>query len=185
LKSFYLAGNGLGGQIAWFYTADHPEKIKKLVLLDALGYPNESMRSIGNWFVRTPFLGEIAEKITPRTLFRNHLEALWANDALLTDSIVERDFQLFLREGNRAAWADRIRVEDNRPPIDFIKKIAVPTFIIWGAEDTAVPTGHAYLFHKDIHKSILKIYEGVGHLPQEEAAELTARDVRLFLEGKF
>ena len=73
---------------------------------------------------------------------------------------------------------------DNRPPTDFIKKITVPTLIIWGAEDAWIPTEHAYQFHKDIRKSILKIYEGVGHEPQEEAPDWTAKDVKLFFEGK-
>ena len=38
LKKFHLAGNGLGAQIAWFYAADHPERLHKLILLDAPGF---------------------------------------------------------------------------------------------------------------------------------------------------
>ncbi len=184
LRDLRLVGNGLGGQIAAFYTADHPDLVEKLVLIDAEGYLNDRPRSLGSWIVQTPILGEIAEKITPKSLFRDHLKALWANDALLTDSIVDRDFDLFLRQGNRAAWAERIRVEDNRPPAEQMKKIAVPTLILWGAEDTQVATSHAYLFHKDIRKSILKIYNGLGHLPQEEDPARTVKDVQLFFDGK-
>ena len=142
LKNVRLVGNGMGGQIAAFYAADHPEHLEKLVLIDAFGYPNDRSRSIGSWFVQLPVLGEIAEKITPKSLFKQHLEALWANDAAVTDSIVSRDFDLFLREGNRAAWADRTRVEDNHPPAEQMKKIGIPTLILWGAEDTQVPTGN-------------------------------------------
>src|SRR5690606_764730 len=32
LKKFHLAGNGLGAEIAWFYAADHPERLQKLIL---------------------------------------------------------------------------------------------------------------------------------------------------------
>ncbi len=184
LKNVQLVGNGLGGQIAAFYAADHPEMVEKLVLIDAFGYPNDRPRSLGSWLVQLPILGEIAEKITPKSLFRARLEGLWANDEAVSDSIVDREFDLFLRAGNRAAWADRIRVADNHPPTEQMKKIAVPTLILWGAEDTQVPTGHAYLFHKDIRKSILRIYNGVGHLPQEEIPDQSARDVLLFFLGK-
>lgn len=184
LKTVRLVGNGMGGQIAAFFAADHPDRVSKLVLIDAFGYPHNRPLSFSRWFIRTPFLGEIAEKITPKSLFRQHLETLWANDNALTDSIVNRDFDLFLRDGNRQAWADRIRVEDNHPPAESMKKISVPTLILWGAEDSEVPTGHAYLFHKDIRKSILRIYNGVGHLPQEEIPGQSAADVRLFFEGR-
>ena len=35
LTSFHLAGNSLGGDIAWNYAATYPEKVDKLVLVDA------------------------------------------------------------------------------------------------------------------------------------------------------
>lgn len=184
LKNFFLAGNSMGGQIAWFFAADHPERVKKLVLIDASGYPKDAAHPFSNWLARTPFLSEVVQKITPKSIFRNELEDVFANDSLVTDSLVNRHFELMLRTGNRKAFCDRARVSDNRPPVEFIKKVAVPTLILWGAEDTWIPTDHAYQFHKDIRKSILQIYEGIGHAPQEEAPELTANDVRLFFQGK-
>jgi pimeloyl-ACP methyl ester carboxylesterase len=33
-----LAGNSLGGQIAWNFTLEQPEMVRKLILIDA-GYP--------------------------------------------------------------------------------------------------------------------------------------------------
>ena len=40
LDSFALAGNSLGGRIAWAFALDQPEKVKQLILLDAAGFPN-------------------------------------------------------------------------------------------------------------------------------------------------
>uniref|UniRef100_UPI00404B205D alpha/beta fold hydrolase n=1 Tax=Fulvivirga sp. TaxID=1931237 RepID=UPI00404B205D len=42
VDTFYLAGNSLGGGIAMNYTLDHPERVKKLILIDASGYPREA-----------------------------------------------------------------------------------------------------------------------------------------------
>ena len=39
LKKFHIAGNSLGGNIAWNYTADYPENVEKLILVDASGLP--------------------------------------------------------------------------------------------------------------------------------------------------
>jgi pimeloyl-ACP methyl ester carboxylesterase len=36
-----LAGNSLGGQIAWAVAATHPTRVERLVLVDAAGYPFE------------------------------------------------------------------------------------------------------------------------------------------------
>jgi len=39
LEKFHLAGNSLGGNIAWNYAADYPQKVEKLILVDASGLP--------------------------------------------------------------------------------------------------------------------------------------------------
>ena len=39
LESFALAGNSLGGEIAWSYTVAHPDRVSALVLVDPAGYP--------------------------------------------------------------------------------------------------------------------------------------------------
>lgn len=39
LIRFSIVGNSLGGYLAWAYASAHPEKIDKLVLIDAVGFP--------------------------------------------------------------------------------------------------------------------------------------------------
>jgi pimeloyl-ACP methyl ester carboxylesterase len=41
VKHCILAGNSLGGGIAWHYALAHPEKIDRLILVDASGFPNK------------------------------------------------------------------------------------------------------------------------------------------------
>jgi pimeloyl-ACP methyl ester carboxylesterase len=113
------------------------------------------------------------------------LEDVWADDALVTDSLVQRHFDLSLLPGHRKAFTDRASVRDNRPPIDLIERINAPTLILWGAEDTRISPEHAYDFHKRIRGAVLKIYRNTGHWPQEENPVQTAEDVQAFLEGKF
>ena len=40
IKQCILAGNSLGGNIAWNYTLKHPTSVDKLILIDASGYPS-------------------------------------------------------------------------------------------------------------------------------------------------
>ena len=184
LPDFHLAGNGLGAQIAWFYAAEHPGNLRKLNLLDARGFEEKNTPWI-QWMARTPVLNRILWKITPRDFISLMLEGMYADDQKVTDSLVQRQFELFLRPGNRKAFTDRSQVSENRPPTDMIEQITTPTLILWGAEDTRISPEFAYEFHRKIRRADLKIYQNTGHWPQEENFAQSAKDVRAFLEGRF
>jgi pimeloyl-ACP methyl ester carboxylesterase len=184
LKSFVLCGNGLGGQIAWFYTTEHLTKVKKLILLNAPGFEAKKNNWL-NYFARTPIVNNIVRIITPRAFVKIGLEDHYSDDKLVSDSLVNRHFELFLRPGARKAFTDRAQVNENNPPVDFIEKINIPTLILWGAEDTRISPENAYKFHKKIRSSDLRIYENTGHWTQEENPSQSAEDVKAFLEGRF
>ncbi|MEO6759977.1 MAG: alpha/beta hydrolase [Saprospiraceae bacterium] len=184
LTTFDLVGNGLGAQVAWFYAAEYPTRLRKLVLLDAPGFEPKSSGAI-SLLARTPVLNRAIWNITPKAFIRLMLQDIYADDGLVTDSLVQRHFELLLRPGNRKAFTDRAAVSDNRPPVDIIEKITAPTLILWGAEDTRISPEYAYEFHRRIHGAFLRIYQNTGHWPQEENPVQTAQDVQAFLEGKF
>ncbi len=184
LKKFHLAGNGLGAQIAWFYAADRPERLHKLILLDAPGFEPRSTPWI-IWLARAPVLNGVMLKITPRSFIKLMLEDVYADEALVSDSLVQRHFELLLRPGNRKAFTDRASVSENRPPVDIVERISTPTLVLWGAEDTRLSPEFAYKFHQSIRSSDLRIYRNTGHWPQEENPTQTVKDVMAFLEGKF
>ncbi|MCK6692392.1 MAG: alpha/beta hydrolase [Thermoanaerobaculia bacterium] len=184
LPDFHLAGNGLGAQIAWFYAAEHPGNLRKLILLDARGFEEKNTPWI-QWLARTPVLNRILWKITPRDFISLMLEGMYADDQKVTNALVQRHFEMLLRPGNRKAFTDRAQVSENRPPADLIESIRTPTLILWGAEDTRISPEYAYEFHRKIRRADLKIYQNTGHWPQEENAAQSAKDVRAFLEGRF
>jgi pimeloyl-ACP methyl ester carboxylesterase len=184
LSTFSLAGVGMGAQIAWFYAAERPGRVEKLVLIGSKGFEKSS----ASWvtiFAQTPVLNRVMWVITPKEFFRLLLEEVYADDRMVTDSLVIRHFELTLRPGNRKAFTSRASVRDNRPPVDFIEKIRVPTLIMWGAEDALISTQHAYDFHRQIRGSFIKIYQNSGHWPQEEWPVESAMDVQAFLEDRF
>ncbi len=185
LNRFYLAGNGLGAQIAWQFAAEKPAHVDKLILLSPPGFEKKSASWV-NMLASAPIINRVIWNLTPRSFVRIYLEDVYADDALVTESLVDRYFDLLLRSGNRKAFTDRASVQDNRPPADdLIKKIIAPTLIIWGAEDTRISPEYAYEFHQRIKSSDLRIYPNTGHWPQEENPQKTVDDVRAFLEGKF
>jgi pimeloyl-ACP methyl ester carboxylesterase len=184
LKKFTLAGVGLGAQVAWVYAVEHQQRLDKLVLMSAPGFEAHN-ESLLNYLARTPVVNSLMWRITPRGFFRLMLQAVWADDRQISDSLIQRHFDLALRPGNREAFTQRAAVRDNRPPSDYVKEITVPTLILWGAEDAQLSPQHAYDFHKAIRGALIKIYQNTGHWPQEENGSESASDVLAFLNGRF
>ncbi|MBN2080514.1 MAG: alpha/beta hydrolase [Spirochaetes bacterium] len=179
----HIAGNSLGGLIAWNYALAHPGKVEKLILIDSAGHPHSSIPFIFR-LVRLPLGDVLGQYIGPRFLIEQNLREVYGDTSRITPEIVDRYYRLSLRKGNRRAFIDRARtVEDRGSMAKKITGIRIPTLIIWGKEDAWIPLDDAYKFKNEIGGSVLKVYDGAGHIPMEEIPEITARDARRFLLG--
>jgi len=167
IDSLYLAGNSLGGQIAWYYTSDHLDKIKKLVLLDPAGFYDAEKIPFVFKLARTPLINQLVGKITPKYFIEKNLKEVYFDTEKITDSLIERYHDLTLRVGNRAAFIAKA----NQPMIDHtarLKLITTPTLILWGRNDHWISVAHATRFSKDLPHSKVEIMEETGHVPMEE-----------------
>ena len=182
LDTFSIGGNSLGGYIAWAYTVMHPEDVSKLILLDAAGYPHEGDSDALAFKVATnPFLRPLMKHITPKSFIKKNMLQVYGDESKVTDEVVTRYHDMALRSGNRQAFIDRVHTH-HKDISDRIKEIQCPTLIMWGSEDTWVDVENAERFHQDIPNSELIMYEGVGHVPMEEAPMETVKDVVSFLK---
>ncbi len=181
VDTFYIAGNSMGGGIAWSYTLAHPERVKKLVLIDAGGYPKDSKKTISGFkILQYKFLHGLITKITPRSIIKQSLEGTYVDQKFASEQEVDLYMDMIRRTGNRQVLIDRTKT----PRVDrsaSIKNIKHPTLVMWGAEDIIIPASHAEKFHRDLPNSELVIYPNVGHLPMDEVGEQSARDVKTFL----
>jgi pimeloyl-ACP methyl ester carboxylesterase len=178
-----LAGNSLGGQIAYRFTISHPLTVDKLILIDAAGYPLES-KSIPIAFrmARMPILNKAIKYITPRFMVRASVENVYADKTKVTDTLVDRYFDLALRAGNRQALVDRMTFAYDTSTIPLIKNIKQRTLLLWGEQDLLIPTKYAYRFHDDLSNDSLVILKNLGHVPMEEGAKESLEVVRGFLK---
>ncbi len=182
IDSFLLAGNSLGGNIAWNFTAEYPEKVNKLILVDASGYPMDDEHSWIFTLARTPLLNQIMKKFTPRFFISNNLKQVYNNDKKIKEEIIIRYHEMALRTGNRQAFIDRAKTEYNDLSAK-IKNIQTPTLILWGAHDTWVPVSHAHKFKEDLPHSEIVILENSGHIPMEENPQESLQAVLDFIEN--
>jgi pimeloyl-ACP methyl ester carboxylesterase len=168
VQQYIIAGNSLGGSIAWNQALAYPDKVKQLILVNSGGYPKKNEKgNIGFKLASTPVVGDVLLKFTPRGIIRKSVEDVYSDKTKVSEVLVQRYFDLLLREGNRQATLDIFK-QRKFGGSEKIKFIQTPTLIIWGEDDQLIDVSNAYLFQKDIRNSQLVIIPKTGHVPMEE-----------------
>lgn len=181
LEKVVVAGHSLGAAVAWTFAATRPDRVIQLVLVDAAGYPRQAGDvPLPTRLARTPFVGDLGIYFKPEGLVRRSLTEAYADPAMVTPERVRRHADLQRFPGNREATLQRARTQDPLDPTP-LRRMDVPTLIIWGAKDRWVPVGDAFRFQEDIKGARLEIFENLGHNPMEEAPRATAAVVAAFL----
>ena len=168
IKQCIIAGNSLGGEIAWNFALEKPDIVKKLILINSGGFPSFSKSvPIAFRLAQTPVINKVVRFITPFFIVKSSVENVYFDKSKVTDSLVERYFDLCLREGNRQAFIDRLGIGKRNNYIN-ISNIKQPTLILWGADDLLIPVENAYKFQNSLPNNKLVILENSGHVPMEE-----------------
>jgi pimeloyl-ACP methyl ester carboxylesterase len=176
-----LVGNSLGGYISWAVSLKKPSLVRRLVLMDAIGYPLEKReRPLAFKLARMPVINKLLTFITPRSIVEKSVLNLYFDKTKVTNELVDRYFELTLREGNRQAFVDISSSTTESNLYKEIPSITQPTLIIWGAEDKFVPLESANRFDSDIPNSKLEVLPQVGHMPMEESPIKTAELILKF-----
>ncbi len=184
-KKCILGGNSLGGGITWAFALAYPERVKKMILVDAGGYPMTSKSvPIAFQVARIPILNNLFKYVTPRSVIEKSLNNVYVNDERITDELIDRYYNLALREGNRKAFIDRMKISIVSDKYLEIKTLTMPTLIIWGEQDELIPIGVGQQFHQNIPNDTMIVFKDLGHTPMEEDSENTVNVVMDFLKNK-
>ncbi len=174
-----LVGNSLGGWTAAAFTLAYPDKVDKLVLVDAAGYSPERT---GLKFTR-----ETLQVLNPATLadLKKSLSTIFYNKALLTDAAVEQFFAQKLKRGDGYTISQFLEtVLAGQDYLDGkVKQIKAPTLLIWGRQDELTPLALAEAFAQDIVGAEKAYLDKCGHVPQIECAGAFNTALLKFLSG--
>ena len=183
VDSFHIAGNSFGGGLAFVYAGMHPDKVGKLVLIDASGIPRDEDPPMVFKLASNPILSKVLQKVTPKSFIRKNMLEVYENDDLVTEELVTRYHDFATREGNRQAFVDRVKTQ-SKDYSGFLKKLDEPTLIMWGEKDQWIPFEIAHEMDRLIPNSRIVSYPNVGHLPMEEFPKVSAEDAKSFLLEK-
>jgi pimeloyl-ACP methyl ester carboxylesterase len=175
-----LVGNSLGGWTAAAFTISYPDKVEKLVLVDAAGYSPE----------RTGLPKPTREMMmalnasTPEGM-KTTLDLVLYNKQLITEPFIKQ------------AFADKLRHNDGYTINMFIESflrgedqldgkvgaIKVPTLIVWGKEDILTPLALGNAFKEEIKGSEMVVIDKCAHVPHLECAGTFMQALTRFLAG--
>ncbi|MBX2841602.1 MAG: alpha/beta hydrolase [Flammeovirgaceae bacterium] len=182
LKRFYLLGNSLGGQITYEFTDQYPGYVEKMVLIAPTSFNHVYETSM---FPAMRIIQSLVPKsglnfITPKAWIKQSLKQIYADHKLITQSMVDLNHSMLLREGNRKALLGNI-IEQSTNKHNKVSEITTPTLLLWGEKDKIIPVDNASNFKSMITNVRLITYQNVGHFPFDEVPEQSAKDVEDFL----
>ncbi|HEV2213802.1 MAG TPA: alpha/beta hydrolase [Terracidiphilus sp.] len=170
LKQMNLGGWSMGGWIAQLVAAEHPERVKRLMLFDSAGL---YARPTWDTAVFTP---ENAAQV-------NELNALLTPNAQSVPGFVARDI---VRVSNRDGWviqramAAMLTGKDTTDAI--LPRIAMPVLIVWGQKDEITPLQQGETMRRLIPQSELEVIPGCGHLAPRQCTMAIGPQVAAFLQ---
>jgi len=177
LEQVDLVGNSFGGGLALSLAIEHPQRVRRLVL----------MGSVGVSFPITKGLDEVwGYQPSPENM-RRLMDVFAYDKSLLTDELAEMRYQASVRPGFQESFAamfpaPRQRWVDNlASPEEAIRALPHETLILHGREDEVIPLEASLKLAELIDRAQLHVFGRCGHWTQIEHANRFARLVSDFL----
>jgi pimeloyl-ACP methyl ester carboxylesterase len=169
-----LVGLSLGGWIAAELALRRPDRVERLVLVDAAGLRVDGAPT-AEFFMATP----------PQ--LRGLLFAQPDSDlakSLVPDIPPLERLEMALRGREAAArllWNPHFAQRKLRSRLH---RIQAPTLVVWGKEDGLIPLAHGQAFAAGIPNARMVVLDGCAHLPPFEQPESFVATILPFLQGK-
>jgi pimeloyl-ACP methyl ester carboxylesterase len=158
LKQVELGGWSMGGWIAVLVAAQHPERISRLMLFDAVGLD-----------VQPSFDTAL---FTPSTIAQlNELEALLSPHPQPIPAFIARDLLRNFRINGwvvQRALAAMLTAQDVIDNV--LPQLKMPVLLLWGSLDRITPLDRGETMHRLIPQSQLDVFSGCGHMAPIECS---------------
>ena len=179
VQNFHIAGNSLGGWIAWEFAVANQDRVKKMILINSAGYITGWNYPLPFIIAQTPVLRKVFNyEIVPKVVVRRFLRQVIIDQSIVSDDLVNRYYDIIHREGNFEAF---LRIANSKfiQNTNALKNLKTSTLVLWGSEDAWISSNDAEKFRKDLQHVSVKVYPGVGHIPMEEIPDESASDLSL------
>jgi pimeloyl-ACP methyl ester carboxylesterase len=153
-----VLGYSQGGAVALQIVHDHPERVRRLVLVNAFAHNGLTVRErlenrISLWALRLLGTETVARIATSQV----------AGEGKPLTSEQARRLREMIASSNRKRSVEEMRTMISFDARGWLEAIPCPAIIIRGSQDTAVPRPHAEMLAGGIPNAQLVVIEGAGH----------------------
>ena len=187
LASCDLLGTSHGGAVAIMAAAGAPDRVRRLILVDPVN-PWSAHGQRLTVFLSSSLIAPLFPILIPhaRSLHEYYHRRMFSDPSRIPPDSLEGYRKPMRTPGSyeyalgvARSWnSDLKQLESALPRITNI-----PTLLIWGSKDTAVDPASATQLKQQFRDCQLVTFDGVGHLPYEEAPEEFNRAVAKFLSS--
>lgn len=172
-KEYFLIGHSFGGRIAIKLASQNSKGLKGLVLINSAGIkPRNTLKRFV--FLLLAKIGKMFFIIPPFSFFKNFARKI------LYKLARERDY--YQAVGVMKKTLKKVISEDLKSDL---KKIKVPTLILWGEKDSFTPLDDGRLMNQLIPNSSFLVFPDVGHdLPFSLPEKVAWSIINFVKEGK-
>jgi len=169
-RDFILVGHSLGGALSLRFAADYPDRVRRLIVLDAAGILNKTAYSayLGRLGVPGIFSYQadgIMERMISSVLGRMEKYQL-GDPAWVLASRWSRKY--FLQGSPRSISAFALVMTDYSTAL---RAVNMPTLVIWGENDHVAPLRTGQLLAAVLPQAQLKVLPDVAHVPMTEGGD--------------
>lgn len=171
IESATFVGSSYGGAVAATCALDYAERVRRLVLVDAVINDYARRRPLLR-LAASPLIGDLVSPLMlgSRKLVHQQMRKGYApeNRHLFDDRRMTAHHRPLLAASTQRAalltlrrWSAR-RIEHNA------HRIKQPTLLIWGEDDPEIPLAHGRTLFERMPNSRLVVFQRCGHMPMEE-----------------
>lgn len=178
-----LVGQSMGAGTIINFTNSYPDRVDKIVLVDAAGLPNRLpiMGRISN----LPIIGELMYGLNSNFMRKMVLANTFLhNKQLITDEYFENATRFHKIKGTTEVMLYITRKQFFDTLLEEIQELSlknVPTLIVWGKEEKSIPLTTGEEMHRILIGSRLEIFDQAGHCAHDDQADLFNQLVLDFL----
>jgi pimeloyl-ACP methyl ester carboxylesterase len=171
IEDAHLIGHSMGGLITAAFATEYPEKVKSQILISPALHMAEN--NTGVTLVRIPLLGDLMAITALPGILTSRAEELFSRSGI---SELESYNAAFKKQTRYRGFANSVKsLFRNNMMDDFSDTYARlegdRTLLIWGSEDSSVPTEHTEKIISLLPGIQTEFFEGCGHMPNMEEAK--------------
>jgi pimeloyl-ACP methyl ester carboxylesterase len=174
-----IVGLSMGGAVVGRFTARHPERVQRLVLMAPLTQAQDisvlATPGLGDWVFGAYWLPHLRDSQLEGF---KHPEQFPTWEARFAEQMQYRGFGRALLSTGR-----NLTTQPSLPDFEIVGRRHLPVLLVWGRDDQTLPFTDSAAVMKAIPEARLLAVDGVGHLPNLEAPQVVNPAIVAFLRG--